>query len=119
MGVISLDLNLFDQGKQTKFVHFPERLGPVKSLLHVHITGWSDEGVMEMGDGGDVPGVIGQGACKETAYVTYETDNRVYDLLGEPGDRRRAGRRGSVVRSARKTHIPDSGQSSIPNSVDE
>ena len=49
----------------------------------------SDKGVMEMGDGGDVPGMAGQGAREETGCVKGKIgDDGVDDLLGDPGGRR-------------------------------
>ena len=45
--------------------------------------------VMETRDGGDVPGVAGQGARTETALVIHKiSDDPFDDLEGEPGDGR-------------------------------
>ena len=44
---------------------------------------WSDKGAMEMGNGSDVPGVAGQGACAETLYVVDQLgDDNFDDLQG-------------------------------------
>jgi len=58
---------------------------------------------MEVGNGGSVPGVAGQGACKETALVVDEMVNDHFnDLLGKLGGRGRT-RHGSLCRSATGT----------------
>ena len=45
------------------------------------------EGVMEMGDSGDVPGVTRRGACQEgTLVVNAMRDNPIYNLLRELGN---------------------------------
>ena len=76
----------------------------------------SDKGVMEAGGGSNVPGITGQGACAETACVVDEiSDDYFNDLKGKPGGRGWACRRGPWG------DIPslDSGQSSMPNPLDE
>ena len=48
-------------------------------------TGWSDEGVMEMGNGDNVPGVTGHSACVKTVHIVGEVgDDHFNDLLGKP-----------------------------------
>ena len=77
--------------------------------------GCGNEGVMEVGNGGDVPGVAGQGACEETASVIDEmVDDHFNDLLGKFGGRRRT-RCGNLWRSATGTLL-DHGQASVENS---
>ena len=62
--------------------------GTVKSSLKaretVIIVG--REGVMKIGDGGDVPREICHGARQEGAYIVNEVDNRFQKLLRELGD---------------------------------
>jgi hypothetical protein len=96
-------------------VHTPEWFGPPRLwFLGPLSIGWSDEGVMKVRDGGDVPGVTGQGACEEAALVVDQMGNDHFDdPLGEPGCKRRGCRR-NVVRSTRRTRPPDP----IPNSLD-
>ena len=48
------------------------------------------EGVVKMGDDGDVPRVAGHGACQEGGGVVNEVgDNCFHKVLREPGDWRR------------------------------
>ena len=85
--VPSVNLELLYQRKQTESAHDPERSGPYGFPFLARGPGSSDEGVMEMGNGGDVPGVTGQGACAETARIVDEMgDDHFDDLLGKPGD---------------------------------
>jgi hypothetical protein len=87
INVPSVDLELLDQRKQTESVHDPERSGPYGFPVLARDPGSSDEGVMEMGNGGNVPGVTGQGAREETARIVDEMgDDHFDDLLGKPGD---------------------------------
>ena len=90
------DMELFDQGKQPSFVDVSEWFVPFGSLISVpgvsfpgnsvQEIGTGDEGVMEMRNGDDVPGVTGQGACKEAALVVDEMrDDHFEDLHREPG----------------------------------
>jgi hypothetical protein len=52
------DLESLDQGEQTEFVHVPERLGPRTMLRCMDPpVERSDESMMKVRDGGDVPGV--------------------------------------------------------------
>ena len=77
---------------------------------------WNDEGVMEMGNSGNVPGATGQGAREEGLLVIDEmSDDNFDDLLRKPGDRGRGCHR-SLWRSNSRTHSPDSSQVSVPNS---
>ena len=79
----SVDMELFDQGKQTKFVHAPEWLRPLKSPVYApEIIEWGDNGVIEMGNGGEVPGVAGQGACEQGSLVVCLGDNHLDDPQG-------------------------------------
>jgi len=39
------------------------------SFSHGYVIGWTDKGVMEVGDGGGLPGASGQGAREETTFV--------------------------------------------------
>lgn len=49
------------------------------------VVGLNDsEGVMDVGSGGNIPGVTGQGACAETAHVIAKvSDDRFDELLGK------------------------------------
>ena len=50
----------------------------------------SDEHVVKMTNGGDIPGVRGEGACQEAAGVTPEVgNNHINKLLGKPSGRGR------------------------------
>ena len=42
---------------------------------------WSNKGAMEMGNGSDVPGVAGPGACAETLYVVDQLGDDDFDDL--------------------------------------
>jgi hypothetical protein len=50
-------------------VHTPEGFRPPRFLFSLHEVGWSDKGVVKMGDGGDVPGVASQAAGEEGVGV--------------------------------------------------
>ena len=101
IGVFS-NMKLLDQGEQTKPVHAPKGIGPLK--LSVPVVDVSDEGVVKMRNGGDVPGVTGQGACAETGYVIGKASDDDFDhLQGKSGGRERACRRGL------RTYSPDPG----------
>ena len=81
-----------DQGKQTKRVHAPEGIRPLK--LSVPGANVSGKDVVDMGDGGYVPGITGLRACAETAGVVDEVANNHFDdLRGESGGGRRVCRR--------------------------
>lgn len=55
----------------------------------------NNKGVVEMRNGGNVPGVTGQSACKETVCVESKIcDDYFDDLQGKPGGGRRACRGG-------------------------
>ena len=85
-----MDLKLLDQGKQIKPVHVYEWPGPCKFIpQHAGIA--SDEkGVIEVGSGGDVPGVAGQGACTEIVRAVDRMGDDYFDYLqGNPGGRGR------------------------------
>jgi hypothetical protein len=106
-GKALVDPGFLDQGKQTKPVHVPERSRPQS---HRHPQGiYSSKGVMEVRNGGDVPGATGQGACEEATLVIDEMgDYHFNDFLGEPG---RSGRvyRGNLWGNTTGTRSPDSG----------
>jgi len=88
-----VDPEPLDQGKQTKHVHVPEGIGPPEFL--VQRADVNDKGVMERMNGGDVPGITGEGTCAEATCVINEVgDNHFDDLLGKPGGRGRACRGG-------------------------
>ena len=79
------DLQFFYQGKQTELVKVPEWFGPYMIRVCVFAPGWHGKGVVEMGDGSDVPGITGQGACDETARVIDKMGNdKLDDLRWEP-----------------------------------
>lgn len=79
------DPESFDERKQTKLVRFLEwhrppavPFGPVADEV------FGREGVMEVGDSGDVPRVAGHGACQEKARVVNKVGyNRFHGLLRE------------------------------------
>jgi len=57
--------------------------------------GWTNEGLVEMRDGGDVPRVAGQGTRAETVGVIGKMGNDHFDeLQGKLGDRGRVCWRG-------------------------
>jgi hypothetical protein len=76
------------------------------------------ESVMKMGEGGDVPGITGQGACQKTGFVVDEVgDDHLDDLLGKSGGGGRACCR-NLLRTIRGEHFPDPpGLASIPSSI--
>ena len=60
-----------------------ERDWPRNSLFHLQFSDWSGKGIMEVRDGGDVPGIKNHGGCEESALVVDKIcDNRFNDLLG-------------------------------------
>jgi hypothetical protein len=84
----STDLELFDQGKQSKFVHVPEWYGPDQFLAPQQRTSWSDsdEGVIKMGNGDNVPRVTCQGAREETMRIVGKVNYDQFDnFQGKPG----------------------------------
>ena len=74
-------------------MHVLDGVGPPElSIAGADVDG---KGVVEMGNGGNVPGVTGQGACAETAHVIDQVrDDDSDDLEGKPGGRGRGRRRG-------------------------
>ena len=78
---ICADVNFFDQGKQTKFVHLPEWFRPQKYPFGPAIREGGAEGVVEIGNNGGVPGVAGQGACVETLHVVGKSSNNHFEYL--------------------------------------
>jgi hypothetical protein len=50
------DPEIFDQGEQTTFVHAPELSGPPRFQVESPNPGSNDESVIEVGDGGEIPG---------------------------------------------------------------
>ena len=74
---------------------------------------------MEVGDGGDIPGVTGQGARAEAARVVGEMGyDHSHDLRGMPGGGGGGGR-GGLRRSAFGTHPLNSNLTSIPNHFED
>ena len=59
--------------------------GSKPRLCMWRVVGLNDsEGVMDVGSGGNIPGVTGQGACAETAHVIAKvSDDRFDELLGK------------------------------------
>ena len=112
MIVARADQERLDQGKQTKHVHTPEGIWPLKpSVPGVDV---SNKGAVEVEDGGDVPGVTGQRASKETVFVVDEiVDDHFNDLQREPGGR------GYGCRKTPRARSPDPGGTSVPNSLNE
>jgi hypothetical protein len=73
---------------------------------------------METRNGGNVPGVTGQGACAETACVIGKIGNDYFnDLLGKPDCRGQAHHR-DLWRNTLGMHPPNSGLSLVPNPLD-
>ena len=94
-----------------------EGIGPPKFRVP---TSNGVEGVIEVGDGGDVPGVTSQGARVETTCVVGEVGNNLLDdLVGKPGDGGRAHRGGLTRRGTPRSHPLDLGFASVPSLVDE
>jgi hypothetical protein len=58
-----MDLELLDQGKQTKPTHVQEAIRKPPRFWKIYVNG---KGVMEIRNSGSVPGVTGKGACAET-----------------------------------------------------
>ena len=114
-----MELELLDQGEQTKLARVLERFGPLNFRLEDKRAGQGDESVMKVRDGGGVPGVAGQGACAEVACVVDEMGYDYFNnFLGKPGGRRRRCHR-RVRRSTGRAYPSDSGQTSKPNSLGE
>jgi len=107
----SVDTEFLDQGKQTKLGRIPKWFGPV--------TERNNESAMEMRDGGDVPGVTGQGAGQKAAGVVDEMgDNDLDDLqwkLGGCGQR--CGRDHWQIICGE--HLRNPGATSVPKSPNE
>ena len=80
----STDLELLDQGKQTKPARVMEWFGPPKFQIKVRPTVSSDKSVMEMRDRGNVPGVTGEGTRKKAGCVISKMgDDHFDDLQGK------------------------------------
>ena len=76
-------------------------------------------GVMEVRNGGDVPGVAGEGTRKEIVFVIDEMSNdHLNDLVGKAVGGGR-GSWGRVWRGTTRTEFPDGGYGSVPNSNGE
>ena len=87
----SADLELLDQGKQTKLARILEWFGPPTFRIKVGPAISSDKSMMEMRDRGDVPGITGEGACKEAACIIDKMgDDHFNDLQGKFCGGRRA-----------------------------
>lgn len=88
-----VDLELLDQGKQAQLVHAREGFGPENFPIDfpiIIIWRWlgeyTDKCVVEMGDGGDVPRVAGQGASEESFRLVDEMGHDHFNYLqGESG----------------------------------
>ena len=107
----SVDTEFLDQGKQAKLGRIPEWFGPV--------TEQNNESAMEMRDGGDVPGVTGQGTGQKAAGVVDEMGgNDLDDLQWKPGGcGQRCGRNHWGIISGE--HLGDPGVASVPKSLNE
>jgi hypothetical protein len=80
----SLELEPLDQGEKPEFVHVLE--GNVPPRFHVCGGVSSDNGVMETGGRGNVPGTTSQTACQKAVLVIgYMTNDHFGDLLGKVG----------------------------------
>ena len=102
-----MDPERLDKGKQTKLVHVLEGIGPPQ--VSAGEVGVNEKIVMEMRNGGDVPGATGQGTCTETAHVVDEIgDDHVNDLLRKPGGGGHV-RRGGLRRKTPGKHPSDYG----------
>ena len=111
------DVEFPDQGSQTEPMHAPERNRPPGLSVKEAVT--HDEGVMEMGNDGDVPGGTGQGACTETVYVVDEMcEDDLDGILGKPSGKRWVCHR-ILWRWTRRRHFPDPGPTSVPNPLDK
>ena len=111
------DVELPDQGKQTEPVHALEWNRPSELSAKDAVT--NDKGVMEMGNGGDVPGVTGQGACAETVFVVEMCEDDLDDILGKPGGEGWTSCHRILRRWACRRCFPDPGLTSVPNPLDE
>jgi len=88
--VFSADFERPDEGKQAKFVEVLDRSGPQEFIVRLRAQGpdCSDKCVMEVRNGGEIPGVAGQGAGEETGYVVDKMGNNDFDnSQGKPGSR--------------------------------
>ena len=75
-----------DERKQTKLMLAQERFRP--SLVLVQAINWNDKSVVEVRDGGNVPGATDQRACEEIGFLVDKIgDDRFDDLQGKPGNR--------------------------------
>ena len=93
--VIPAKAERFDQGKQTKLILAQEWVGPHTPPVFVQGVGRNGEGVVEMRNNDDVPGVASQGTRNEAGCVMGEIGDDHFDNLeGEPGGRGRARCRG-------------------------
>ena len=111
-------LETFAQGRQTKPVHMSEWFGPHKLHAPPH-GGYDGEGLVEMGNDDNVPGVAGQGAREETGCIVDKMGDDHFDYFrGKPGSRGRARRRSLRVNTPREDS-PDPGWGSVPNSFGE
>ena len=91
------DPELLDQGKQTKSMLVQQGFGPHETQSLPRGRGQSNECVMEMRNGDDIPGVTGQGTRK---IVDEMGDDNFDDLLGKSGGR------GRTCGEARPKYIP-------------
>ena len=82
-----------EHGKQTSHLRVMEGVGPFKVLDMGICPG--GKGVSEVGNGGNVPGITGQGACAEVGRIVGKMGGDNFDdPQGKPGGRGRACGRG-------------------------
>ena len=83
------DPQLFDERKQTELVRFSEWRRPRILRLHpvVRAIVLDREGVMEMGNGSNIPRIACHGTRDKGLFVVNEAgDNHFYELLWKLGD---------------------------------
>ena len=90
--MFSADFERLDEGKQAKLVEVLDRSGPQEFILRLRGQGpdCSDKCVVEVRNGGEIPGVAGQGAREETGYVVDKMGDDDFDnFQGKPSGRGR------------------------------
>ena len=70
---------------------------------------------MKVRNGGHVPGAAGHRTREKTARVIDKVGYNHFDDLQGKSDSRGRACRGSLRRSIRETHFPDSGLTPVPN----
>ena len=115
---IFVDVEPLHEGKQSKLMHTNEWFGSCAFPFRVGIgLCLGDKGVMKVRNGGHVPGAAGHGTYEKTARVVDNVCNNHSDNIQGKSDG--GGRRCPLGRSVRRTHPPDSGLTSVPNSLAE